>query len=255
MYLTITFLLSGAAIIILIGAKLIENRLNRPLLLMSAISKGDGHIRALAHSVAHHYSETKERLIFFLRKQLPLRSRNLLNKLIAFIAEKTEKYIGNIRDSRLIKKHGGISEFFRSISEVERGAGEISEGYEKSISYAAVTEVSNQTPEVTTPEIHPNISTENVLEPEVIEVIADEIIAEEVTTTADLEEVGDLTSIPEIIELDVPLADVQPVAEEAPAITATAEKTKPTKKKLVARKAVKKSSKAKKPKVPKVSVE
>ena len=58
-----------------------------------------------------------------------MRLKNLLNKFVAKISEQTEKYMGDIRDSRLLKKSDGISEFFKSMSSIEKGVGEINDVY------------------------------------------------------------------------------------------------------------------------------
>ena len=115
------FAISGLAIVVL---------LSRPVFISNIISKGDIHIRKIYHQSVHSYSESKEKAKFFFEKQLPMHSRNFLNKLIAFLQEKREHYIGNMRDSRLLKKPDGISEFFKNMSEAERGNGEINETFE-----------------------------------------------------------------------------------------------------------------------------
>ena len=49
---------------------------------------------------------------------------------MTMVREQQGIYLGSMRDSRLLKKSDGISEFFRTMSTVEKGAGEIDEGYE-----------------------------------------------------------------------------------------------------------------------------
>ena len=59
-----------------------------------------------------------------------MHSKNSSNKLLSYLAEKKEKYINNMRDSRLLKKSDGISEFFKNMSSIEKGNGEIHDTYE-----------------------------------------------------------------------------------------------------------------------------
>jgi hypothetical protein len=102
----------------------------RPLLILSMISRGDRLVRDIYHKLASFYSEGKEKLIFFVNKQLPLRTKNIFYKLLNFIKEKFEDTFGNIRNSRLLKKSDGISEFYKNISEIEKGNGEINDTLE-----------------------------------------------------------------------------------------------------------------------------
>src|SRR3989344_1041544 len=121
------FTLSGIGIVTITMAKRFEEKRKKPFFLLSAISKGDERVRELHHQAVHWYSIGKEKIAFFVKKQLPMRSRNSFNKLVTFLEENAEKYFGNIRDSRLLKKSDGISEFFKNMSAVEKGSGEINE--------------------------------------------------------------------------------------------------------------------------------
>lgn len=127
------FIISGAALVTLTLAKRVEEKRKTSVFLFKLISKGDERIRGLHHKSVHFYSVGKDRIAFFVKKQLPMRSRNSLNKFITRFSEQAEKYMGDIRDSRLLKKPDGISEFFKSMSSVEKGTGEINDPYEERI--------------------------------------------------------------------------------------------------------------------------
>jgi hypothetical protein len=118
---TVVFFGSGAGLVLL---------LLRPSFITSLISKGDSHARHLSHSLTHYYSELKDRALFFVEKQLPLHTRNFINKALTYIQNKVEHHIGNMRNSRLLKKESGISEYFKSMAEVEKGNGQIDETLE-----------------------------------------------------------------------------------------------------------------------------
>ncbi len=127
----IIFNISGLAILILIVAKKIEEKRKKPIFISNLISRGDIHIRRLYHVVVHLYSEGKEKVLFFLKKQIRMHSKNSLNKTISFLEERRGRYINNMRDSRLLRrKTDGISEFFKNISNVEKGNGVIHDGLE-----------------------------------------------------------------------------------------------------------------------------
>lgn len=132
MTLTAIFAISGLSVLTLLAAKSIERRRKKPLFILSAISRGDMRIRELYHRVVRTYSEGKERMLFLLTKQFPMHSKNLLNKSAIFVKEKRAEYMDRMRDSRLLKKPEGISEFFKNMSEVEKGGGEINDVFETS---------------------------------------------------------------------------------------------------------------------------
>lgn len=119
------FTISGLSIVTLVVAKRLEEKRRKSFFISRAISKGDTHIRKFYHHAVRFYSEGKEKAHFFFRKQIPLHSRNSLNKSLSFIREKREQYVNNMRDSRLLKKPDGISEFFKNMSDIEKGNGEI----------------------------------------------------------------------------------------------------------------------------------
>ena len=125
------FAISGTALITLVAAKKIEERFEKPLFIFTWITKGDERIRDLYHRVLHLYSEGKERVSFLVNKQFKLHTRNIFNKLVTYLNEKREQYENNLRNSRLLKKPDGISEFFKSISDVEKGNGSIDETLEE----------------------------------------------------------------------------------------------------------------------------
>ena len=132
MFLTVIFLISGVALTILIGAKYLEERRNKTFLILELISKGDLHVRDFSHKAAHNYAEFREWAEFFVKKQLPLHSKSLLNKSHTLVQDKSAKYLELIRDSKLLKKSDGISEFFKTIGDVEKGNGEI-DGYSEEL--------------------------------------------------------------------------------------------------------------------------
>ncbi len=125
MTLTIIFALSGICLGILLGTKMFEVRHKKSIFPLNFISKSDHRIREVTHLATHHYSELKEKGEFIITKQLPLHSKNILNKTKTLLKEKTEKYLGNIRNSRLLKpRTDGISKFMKSLSNKENGVAE-----------------------------------------------------------------------------------------------------------------------------------
>lgn len=121
------FLLSGAALATLTIAKRVEEKKKRTPAVLRAVSIGDERVRHLHNEILRQYSTAKEKSAFWVKKQLPLKVKSNLNKLHAYAKEKGVEYMGDMRDSRLIKKSDGISEFFKNISEIEKGTGEINE--------------------------------------------------------------------------------------------------------------------------------
>jgi len=121
MALIIIFALSGICLVILLSTKMSELKHRRTFFPLNFISKSDHRIREITHLATHHYSEFKERGEFVLTKQLPLHSKNILNKTKTLIKEKVEKHLGDIRNTRLLgNKKDGISEFFKNLSDKER---------------------------------------------------------------------------------------------------------------------------------------
>lgn len=108
-------------------AKRVEMKSKRPSFLLKIVSRGDEHARVAYHETLHFYSEGKHKLAFFVKKQLPLKVKSYFYKGVSYVRAKGEERFGNKRNSRLIKRDGGISEFFKSISEIEKGSGEIND--------------------------------------------------------------------------------------------------------------------------------
>lgn len=121
------FAFSGIVIVLLSVSKKLEEIRKRPFFISKLISKGDIHIREIYHRIVHLYSDGKEKIIFFVQKQMPMHLKNLFNKSVTFLKEKREQYTNNMRNSRLIKKNEGISEFFKNMSDLEKGNGEIND--------------------------------------------------------------------------------------------------------------------------------
>jgi hypothetical protein len=132
MIISYIFAVSGFSIMLLIVAKKVEEKRKKPLFTSNVISRGDIHIRKFYQRAVHLYSESKERVFFFFNKQIRMHSKNSLNKMLSFLEEKRGQYINNMRDSRLLKKSDGISEFFKNMSDVEKGNGVIHDVYEDS---------------------------------------------------------------------------------------------------------------------------
>lgn len=116
---SIIFAISGLVIVFLIHSKVAEEKKSEKPLMLRLVSMGDDHIRQASSETAHRYTEFKSRADFFLNKQLPLHTKNFVNKTNTVIKERVEKHVGDIRGSRLLKKSDGISEFFKAISEKE----------------------------------------------------------------------------------------------------------------------------------------
>ena len=121
------FVLSGAIIATLAVSKRIEEKKKRTPIVLRAVSKGDERVREMHHELLHQYSRVKDKSAFWVKKQLPLKMKSTLNKLRAYVRERSEAYLGDVRGTRLLNRPDGISEFFKSISELEKGTGEINE--------------------------------------------------------------------------------------------------------------------------------
>jgi len=120
MALTIIFLLSGLSIATLVLVKIQALKTKRAPLLLDFISSGDHHVREIYQNMTHRYSDLKEKGNVLITKQLPMHTKNLLNKTENLVKEKSEKYIGNIRNTRLLNnRKKGISEFFKNLSDKE----------------------------------------------------------------------------------------------------------------------------------------
>lgn len=109
----------------MIAAKVLENRTKKPVFLLKLISKGNERALHLYREVLHFYENGKDKGAFFVEKRLPLHLKSYLNKGLTLTQEQLEKVRGDIRNRKLIKKPEDISEFFKTISEVKKGDGEI----------------------------------------------------------------------------------------------------------------------------------
>jgi hypothetical protein len=108
-------------IIILIGAKIWEEKNRKSFFLLRGISKGDTHIREFSQNAAHRYADMKEELKFMIKRQVPLHTRNIANKSYSLIQEKSNKFISDLKEGKLFgRKNEGISEFLKDISEMEK---------------------------------------------------------------------------------------------------------------------------------------
>ena len=122
MALIIIFALSGAAIVVILSTKMYEQKTKQTVFPLNFISKSDHRIREIVHLATSHYSEMREKGEFMLKKQIPLHSKNILNKTKTIISAKVEKHLGDIRNTRLLgNKKDGISEFFKNLSDKENG--------------------------------------------------------------------------------------------------------------------------------------
>ena len=99
--------------------------LGRKLLILKAVSRGDERARDLYRRSLHFYTDGKHKFIFFIQKQLPTKAKIYTNRALTKLSELSEERFGNIRNSRFLERREGISEFFKSIAEVEKGAGEL----------------------------------------------------------------------------------------------------------------------------------
>jgi hypothetical protein len=121
MFLELLFLISGVCLAFLIFEKARTMKKDRGSLFLRVISLGDERMKDLSHRTAHLYADKKEDAIFFVKKQLPLHTRNIYNKSSAALKESANVIVGDLRGSRFLKKSDGLSEFFRSLSEKENG--------------------------------------------------------------------------------------------------------------------------------------
>lgn len=117
MILNIIFVISLLGILTLVVSKMLEEKSKKRPIFLRLVSLGDERVRNATIEFAHLYSEWKERGKFFLENQLPLHSKNLMNKAATLVKDKFEKHVGDIRGSKFLKKSDGLSEYFKSISE------------------------------------------------------------------------------------------------------------------------------------------
>jgi hypothetical protein len=121
------FILSGVVVLALTLAKRMGERKKLAAILLKVVATGDEQVRKIHHEALHFYSEGKDKYSFWLKKQLPLKLKSLSNRALSLIRERLQERFGDVRNSRLLKRSDGISEFFKNISEVEKGGGEINE--------------------------------------------------------------------------------------------------------------------------------
>jgi hypothetical protein len=119
MILNIIFVISLLGIAVLIFSKMIEEKSKSKPLFLRLVSLGDERVRNATVGFAHMYSDWRERGHLYLTNQLPLQTKNLMNKASLMIKEKLEKHVGDIRGSKFLKKSDGLSEYLKSISEKE----------------------------------------------------------------------------------------------------------------------------------------
>ena len=126
----VIFAISGLAIVSLVTTKSLSERRKRPFFILNLISKGDLSIREFYHRTVRFYFEGKKWSAFFIKRQVPIHSKNSFNKFVIFLKDKKTQYLGDMRDSRLLKKSDGISEFFKNMSSIEKGNGVIHDDLE-----------------------------------------------------------------------------------------------------------------------------
>lgn len=119
------FTVSGVAIAVLILSKKYELRYKKETLVLRLVSRGDERLKELNHKLAEHYLKARDEIERFIKKTVRMRVKLSLNKFTSFIKERMDEYSESLRDTRLLKKSDGLSEFFKSIKEVEKGQGEI----------------------------------------------------------------------------------------------------------------------------------
>lgn len=129
MFLSSIFIVSGAVIALLVITKYLSERRKKTFLVLNLISKGDMHVRDLTHRATNEYSQLKGKTEVLVKKQIPLRTRSLFNRSNAYLRTRLDKHLAYVRNSKLINKSDGISDFFRNISNIEKGRGEINDYY------------------------------------------------------------------------------------------------------------------------------
>ncbi len=122
MILTTIFAISGVCLVVLLATKMFELKHKKSVFPLNFISKSDHRIKEATHLATQHYSELKEKSGFLIKKQLPLHTKNVYYKTESLVKEKIEKYLGDIRNTKILnKKNDGISEFFKNLSDKENG--------------------------------------------------------------------------------------------------------------------------------------
>lgn len=119
MVLTIIFLVSGALIALLLFTKVREMKTRRRPALLRVISLGDVHMKELSHRSAHFYADSKEDVKFFVEKQFPMHLKRAWGKTETFVLEKWHILAEDLRNAKVLKKTGNISDYFQSMNEAE----------------------------------------------------------------------------------------------------------------------------------------
>ncbi len=119
------FITSGAGIITLTLAKRFEEKRRKSNFILRAVSRGDERFRDYHARALYSYTTGKERTALIITKQLPLKTKSLWNRFAAYVSERANEYMGDMRDTKLLKRSDGISEFFKNISDIEKGNGEL----------------------------------------------------------------------------------------------------------------------------------
>ena len=129
------FIISFVVVASMLLLKMYELKKGKPILIFQALSKFDHIILEKYHNAGHMYLDYKHKSHLFFTKQVPMHSKNVVNKMETLVQEKMNKYVGNIRGSKVLRNdRAGISEFFKNISNLEKnGSIEISEGTGTSI--------------------------------------------------------------------------------------------------------------------------
>lgn len=120
------FVFSGIVVALLLLIKRWEIRNGKTGFVLRAISRSEEGFQELQDRFLAMYLDSKEIVSLWVRKHLPFKARSLKNRTLAWSKESAKKVMGDLRDSRLLKKReDGMSEFFKNISDIEKGNGKI----------------------------------------------------------------------------------------------------------------------------------
>src|SRR5690606_463017 len=126
---TIIFAVSGIAILFLFAAKGFEMRRRKPSMFLHIAKRADTKTGALYFKLLHFYSDSKEKTHLFLNRQAPMKIKSAMVKFGTFLKERREEYLMKMRDARILKKNSGISEFYKNLSNIDKGNGKIEDGF------------------------------------------------------------------------------------------------------------------------------
>jgi len=129
MVLVTIFTISGVSILTLTTAKRVELKRGKTPGILNLVAKGDTYLRNLNHRIFEYYFGGKDGLDFFFTKWIPVQTKLSFNKALNRLRGQLDEYIHDMRDAKLLKKSDGISEFFKNISDIEKGQGEINEAF------------------------------------------------------------------------------------------------------------------------------